>query len=157
MPFFLTYPASTSFCCNQYGSSKHFSGIPPPDGLILLASVALFRNWHQSCINDLASPRFVGLGAKMIIEQFKRLLNHPSMLKPLTEDGDSCCIWKWVHHAKPNKILKRTLVIDLNLKSRIAQIEELLKYQHLEKDQFINPLYSCIALSLLTIAMLKQR
>lgn len=51
----------------------------------------------------------------MIIEQVKQLLDHRSMPKPLTEKGDSCYIWNWVDHAKPNKILKRTLVIDLEL------------------------------------------
>ena len=92
----------------------------------------------------------------MLVEQFKQLIYNASMPKPLSEEGKSCYIWNLVHHAKPNKILERTQVIDLELKLLITQVEELLKYQHLEKDQWINPLSPGIALSFLAVATIKQ-
>jgi len=93
----------------------------------------------------------------MLVEQFKQLFEDVRMPKHLTEEGDSCCIWEWVHHAKSNKILDRTPVLNLELKLLIAQVEELLKYQHLEKDQWINPLSTGIALTFLAIATIKKR
>ncbi len=46
--------------------------------------------------------------------------------------------------------------MDLELKLLIAQVEELLKYQHLEKDHWINPLSPRIAVSFLAVATIKQ-
>jgi hypothetical protein len=44
----------------------------------------------------------------------------------------------------------------LEFKLIIAQVEKLLENEHLEKDQWVNPLAPCIALALAVIALVKQ-
>ena len=47
-------------------------------------------------------------------------------------------------------------MIYLELRLLIAKVEQLLENEHLQKDQRINPLASCIALALMRITLVKQ-
>jgi hypothetical protein len=57
---------------------------------------------------------------------------------------------------KPDKLLKGAFVIHLEFELVIAEAEKLLENEHLEKNQRINSLAPCIALSLLSIALFKK-
>ena len=74
----------------------------------------------------------------------------------LSEEDDSGSTWNAVHHAKPDKLLKGASVIHLKFGLVIAEVEKLLENEHLEKDQRINPLASCIALVILSMALVKK-
>jgi hypothetical protein len=58
-----------------------------------------------------------------------------------------------VHHTKTDKLLKGAPVIYLEFKLLVTKVKKLLENQHLEKDQGINPLAYCIALSLMRITL----
>jgi len=47
-------------------------------------------------------------------------------------------------------------VINLKFKLVIAKVEKLVENENLRKDRWINPLASCIALALLSIALVKK-
>ena len=80
----------------------------------------------------------------------------PGLAQPLAQEGNCGGIWNAVHHTEPDKLLKGAPVVHLEFKLFIAQVEKLLENEHLEKDQWINPLAPCIALALVLIALVKQ-
>jgi len=55
------------------------------------------------------------------------------------------------------KLLKGAPVIHLEFKPLIANCKKLLEYKHLEKNQWINLLAPCVALSLQYVALIKKR
>jgi hypothetical protein len=65
------------------------------------------------------------------------------------------CIRNNVHNVKVNKFLKAAPVIYLEFDLFIAQVEKMLEYQHLKKNQWINPFAPYIALALLRVAPIK--
>jgi hypothetical protein len=116
----------------------------------------LLGNWNKRCIDDLATAGLQALQTQVSLEHPEKLLDHPCLSKPLSEEGDCGCIRNAVHHAKTDKLFEGAPVIDLKFNLFIAEVEQLLKNQHLEEYQRINPLSPCIALPLLYIAFLKQ-
>ena len=126
------------------------------DFLVLLAGIALLGNRDESRVNDLTTTGLETLGAEVSLKHLEELLDHSSLAQPLPEEGDCGGIWNAVHHAKPDKLLKRASVIHLEFKLVIAEVEKLLENEHLEKYQRINPLAPCIAFALLSIALVKN-
>ena len=93
---------------------------------------------------------------QVTLEHLEELIDDLRLSQSLSEEGDRGCIWNAVHYAKPDKLFEGAPVIDLKFELFIAEIEQLLKNQHLEEDQRINPLSPRVALSLLRITFLKQ-
>ena len=124
--------------------------------LVLFSAVALLWNWHQSCINDLTTTGFEALFSKVSLKLLEELSNHVCLANTFSEDSHGCGVWDIVHYPKTYELLKGSSVIDLKFKFFIAQIEKLLEYQHLKKNQWINPLATNVALALLLVPHLKQ-
>ena len=122
----------------------------------LLAGIALLGNGNKSCIDNLATPRLQTLRTQISLEHLEELLDHPRLSQSLSEEGDRGGVRNVVHHAKPDKLLKGAPVVDLKFRLFIAEIEQLLKNQHFEEDQRINPLSPSIALPLLRASLLKE-
>ena len=74
------------------------------------------------------------------LEHLEELLDDLRLLQSLSEKSDRSCIRNAVHHAKSDKLFEGAPVIDLKFNLIIAELEQLLKNQHLEEDQRINPL-----------------
>ena len=90
------------------------------------------------------------------LEHLEELLDDLRLSQSLSEEGDRGCIWNAVHYAKPDILSEGAPVIDLKFKLFIAEIEQLLKNQHLAEDQRINPLSPRVPLPLLRVVFLKQ-
>jgi len=95
-------------------------------------------------------------GAEVCLKHLEELLDNSRVAQSLSEECDCVGIWNAVHHAKPYKLPKKRLVINLKFKLVIAKVEKLVENENLRKDRWINPLASCIALALLSIALVKK-
>ena len=96
------------------------------------------------------------LGAEASLKHLEELIEHSRLAQPLPEECDCSVIWNAVHHTKPYKFLKGASIIDLEFKLVIIEFEKLIKNEHLEKDQCINPFAPCIALAIMLIAIEKK-
>jgi len=131
---------------------------------ILLAGIALpllrrslrLVNRDESRANDLTTTGLEALRAQVCLKHLKEFLDNSRLAQALSEEGDCGGIWYIIHHAKPDKLLKGASVIHLEFKLVIAEVKKLLENEHLEKYQRINPLAPCIALALLSIALVKK-
>jgi hypothetical protein len=56
------------------------------------------------------------LRAQVSLKHFEELLDNSRFAQSLSEEGDCGGIWNAVHHAKPDKLLKRAIVIHLEFK-----------------------------------------
>ena len=137
----------------RFGFSSQPSGF---DFLVLLAGIALLGNRDESRVNNLTTTGLETLGAQVCLKHLKEFVNNPRIAQSLSEEGDCGGIWNAVHHAKPDKLLKGASVVHLEFEFVIAEVEKLLENERLEKDQRINPLAPCIALALLSIALVKN-
>ena len=126
------------------------------DSFVLLASIALLRNWDKSCIDDLATASLKTLGTEIGFKHLEQLLNHACFTRPLSEELDGGGIQDVVHDAKFHDLLKGSPVIDLKFELFIAEVEMLLQNQHLDHDQWIDLLAPCVDLALFRINPFKQ-
>ena len=112
-------------------------------------------NGNKSCIDDLATSGLQALRTQTSLEHLEEPLDHPHRSQPISEEGDRGCIGNAVHHAKTDKLFEGAPIADLKLNLFIAEIEQLLKNQNLEKNQRINPLSPRVAFPVLRVAFLK--
>ena len=96
------------------------------------------------------------LGPQVCLKHLKEFLDNSCLAQALSEEGDCGGIWNAVHHAKTDRLLKRTSVVHLEFKLVIAEVEKLLENEYLEQDQRIDPFAVCIALAILSIDLVKK-
>jgi hypothetical protein len=125
------------------------------DFLVLVAGIVLLWNRDKSGIDDLTAASLQALRTQVSLEHLEEFLDDLRLSQSLSEEGDRGCIRNAVHYAKHDKLFEGAPVIDLKSNLFIAEIEQLLKDQHLEEDQRINPLSPRVALPVLRVGFLK--
>ena len=94
------------------------------DFLVLFTGIALpllrrslrLGDRDESRVNDLTTTGLETLRAQVFLKHLKEFLDNSRLAQSLSEEGDCGGIWNAVHHAKPDKLLKRASVIHLEFK-----------------------------------------